>query len=330
MALTYNIQRQRRIVDGRYTAVTLLICSLLLWGAGALFYTASSGGSYSPEWAQGWLSAPDELLMGIIALLFYALSAFLLASYRVLEHRASWQPFGMLFLVAANFSIQADVMAALTQLIMVIALGLSLRIDLAKDERGILFGQFAFVTSFSVLFPQFLLLLPLLLIYPAQYGKLSMKSFFSALLGVAAPVWVGAALLYLFPELLPLLDTMKHWLMDVLQTPSVVVTPSMLLRLCAEPAVALPAIVHFLFTATIGRTHLRRRMAFFVTVYVALWLAGWLRPELFTIYFVWRLPIISLLAAYIYPALPAKTSNIYIIATMLLWVASAMVELWIG
>jgi hypothetical protein len=137
-------------------------------------------------------------------------------------------------------------------------------------------------------------------------------------------------LLYLFPELLPLLDTMKHWLMDVLQTPSVVVTPSMLLRLCAEPAVALPAIVHFLFTATIGRTHLRRRMAFFVTVYVALWLAGWLRPELFTIYFVWRLPIISLLAAYIYPALPAKTSNIYIIATMLLWVASAMVELWIG
>ena len=330
MALTYNIQRQRRIVDGRYTAVTLLICSLLLWGAGALFYTASSGGSYSPEWAQGWLSAPDELLMGIIALLFYALSAFLLASYRVLEHRASWQPFMMLYLVAANFSIQADVMAALTQLLMVVALGLSLRIDHAADERGAIFSQFAFVTASSVLFPQFLLLLPLLFIYPAQCGRLSLKSFFAALLGIAMPVWIGAALLYIFPALHPMLDTLKLWLNDLLQTPSVVVTPSMLLRLCAEPLVTLPAIVHFLFTATVGRTHLRRRVAFFITVYVVLWLAGWLRPELFTLYFVWRLPIISLLAAYIFPALPAKTSNIYFIAAVLVWAASATLELWIA
>jgi hypothetical protein len=310
--------------------VTLLICSLVLWGAGALFYTTSSQGHYSPEWTQGWLFAVDSLLLRFVALVLYALTAILLSCYLMFERRASWQPFIMLYLVAANFSIQADVMAALTQLLMVVALGLSLRIDHAVDERRVIFSQFAFVATSSVLFPQFLLLLPLLLIYPAQCGKLSPKTFFAALLGVAMPMWIGAALLYLFPALHPMLDTLKLWLNDLLQTPSVVVTPSMLLRLCAEPLVTLPAIVHFLFTATVGRTHLRRRVSFFIAIYVVLWLAGWLRPELFTLYFVWRLPIISLLAAYIFPALPMKTSNIYFIATMLLWAASAVVELWIA
>ena len=310
--------------------VALLICSLLLWGAGALFYTTSSDGLYSPEWTQGWLSAVDSLLMCVVAFLLYALTAILLSHYLLFERRASWQPFMMLYLVAANFSIQADVMAAFTLLLMVVALGLSLRIDHTNDGRGAIFSQFAFVATSSVLFPQFLLLLPMLLIYPAQCGRLSFKSFFAALLGVALPVWVGAALLYLFPSLHSMLDTLKLWLDSLLQTPNVVVTPSMLLRLCAEPLITLPAIVHFMFTATVGRTHLRRRVAFFISVYVVLWLAGWLQPELFTLYFVWRLPIISLLAAYIFPALPAKTSNVYLIATMLLWAASATVELWIG
>ena len=150
------------------------------------------------------------------------------------------------------------------------------------------------------------------------------------MLGVATPVWLVAALVYLFPQLQPMLDSSREQLVTLLQVPRVAVTPSMLLRQGAELAVTIPAIIHFCFTATVGRIYLRRRMIFGMALYAVLWLAGWLQPQLYSLYFIWRLPVMAMLAAYIFPALSPKTSNIYMLSTIILWAATAIVELWIG
>jgi hypothetical protein len=101
--------------------------------------------------------------------------------------------------------------------------------------------------------------------------------------------------------------------------------------LVVEFMVAIPAMVHFFVTASIGRTHLRRRMMFCIVTDVVLWLAGWLFPELLVLFFIWRLPVFSLLSAYLFSMLPPKTSNIYIVSSLLLWTTSMVIDfIWIG
>ena len=329
MASTYNISRKRRIADGRYTAVTLLICSLIFWGAGALLGVGLPG-SRASEWMGDRLMAIDTLLLRGASLLLFVVAASLAGSFMVPERRMTWQSTLMLWIAATTFGIQADVPAAFTLLLFVVVVGLLYYSDAVADARRMLYGIFALVTAISLFFPQFIILLPLLLLYPATNNSLTIKSFFASLLGVATPVWVVAALFYLFPQLQPLLDGTREQLATLLQAPRVAVTPSMLLRLGVELAVTIPAIIHFCFTATVGRIYLRRRMIFGMTLYAVLWLAGWLQPQLYTLFFIWRLPMMAMLAAYIFPALPPKTSNVYMLSTTLLWAASAIVELWIG
>ena len=309
--------------------MTLLICSLIFWGAGALLGTGVPG-SMANEWMGGLLASLDTLLLRAASLLLFVVAASLAGSFMVPERRMTWQSMLMLWFAATTFGIQADVPAALTLLLFLVVIGLLYRCDEVVDVRRPLYCIFAIVTTISLFFPQFIILLPLLLLYPAASSKLTIKSFFATLLGVATPVWLVAALVYLFPQLQPMLDSSREQFVTLLQVPRVAVTPSMLLRQGAELAVTIPAIIHFCFTATVGRIYLRRRMIFGMALYAVLWLAGWLQPQLYSLYFIWRLPVMAMLAAYIFPALSPKTSNIYMLSTIILWAATAIVELWIG
>lgn len=329
LASTYNISHKRAIADGRYTAATLLICSLIFWGAGA-FFGIGVASVHASEWVDSQIDTVNTMLLRVAALVLYLFSAMLSGSYMVPEHRATWQPVVMLWVISTTFGIQCDAVAAFTLLLFVVAVWLLYRIDEVADVRHQLYTVFAIVATYTLLFPQFLLLLPFLFIYPTMCSKLNIRTFSAALLGMVTPLWVVGALLYLFPQLQPLFDGFKEHLSSFLQAPRVVVTPSMIVRLCAETAITIPAMVHFAVTATVGRIYLRRRMIFGMLLYVVLWLAGWLQPQLYTLLFIWRLPMIAMLAAYIFPALPVKTSNIYMLSTLLLWAVSAIIELWIG
>lgn len=210
------------------------------------------------------------------------------------------------------------------------SIGLAFRCDAVADARKQMFGLYVAATMFTVLFPQFTVVLPLLLIYPAMSGKLSRKSFLAALLGVATPVWLIGGCAYLYPELLTLLDSHKEHVAEVLQTSEIELTLPVLARAVAELVIMVPAIAHFALTATIGRVHLRRRMLFCIVLDVALWVAGWWCSGLYSLFFIWRLPLLSLLAAYIFPVLPQKTSNIYMLSALFLWLSAAVIGLWIG
>ena len=328
MVSTYRTSSQRRIADGRYTAAVLFICSLIFWGAGALF-GADSSAVYVPAWASQWLSDGNSLLLRFAAMLFALLAALLMASYVILERRVSWQSCMLAFVAAVVYNALPDASAFFSMLLPVALIGLLFRCDVSGDIVRNLYALFAVAASLALLFPQLLILLPLMLLYPASSGKLSTRAFLATLLGVATPLWVAAALIYLFPSLAPLLDSPKEAIAALWQMPSVALSPSMLLMLVAEFVVALPAMIHFFVTGSIGRTHLRRRMIFCIVLDVVLWLAGWLRPELLVLFFVWRLPVFSLLAAYFFSALPPKISNVYIISSLLLWVASTIVGVWI-
>ena len=101
MVSTYRTSSQRRIADGRYTAAVLFICSLIFWGAGALF-GADSSAVYVPAWASQWLSDGNSLLLRFAALLFALLAALLMASYVILERRVAWQSSMLAFVAAAG------------------------------------------------------------------------------------------------------------------------------------------------------------------------------------------------------------------------------------
>ena len=328
MVSTYRTSSQRRIADGRYTAAVLFICSLIFWGAGALF-GADSSVAYVPAWTSQWLSDGNPLVLRFVAMFFSMLAAMLMASYVILERRVVWQSCMLAFVAAAVFNVLPDASAFFSMLLPVALIGLLFRCDVSGDIVRNLYALFAIATGLALLFPQLVILLPLLLLYPASGGKLSTRAFFAALLGVATPLWVAAALIYLFPSLAPILDSPKEALVALWQMPSVALSPAMLLVLVAELVVVLPAMIHFFVTGSIGRTHLRRRMVFSIVLDVVLWMAGWLRPELLALFFVWRLPIFSLLSAYFFSVLPPKISNVYIISSLLLWVASTIVGVWI-
>lgn len=278
----------------------------------------------------GWLSDANVYLLRLASLFSVLPAAFLMSSYVILERRVAWQSPMMMFVAAVLFSVQHDASAFFSMLLLVIIIGLLFRSDASADVVGGLYMLFAVTTAFTLFFPQLIILLPLLLLYTALGGKLSTKPFFASLLGVATPLWVMAALIYLFPSLSPFVDSFYASFAALWQVPSVALSPAVILMLVAEVVVALPAMVHFFVTASIGRTHLRRRMIFCIVANVALWLAGWLSPRFLALFLVWRLPIYSLLSAYLFSALPAKMSNIYIILSLLLWTVSMVIGIWIG
>ena len=205
------------------------------------------------EWMGGLLASLDTLLLRGASLLLFVVAASLAGSFMVPERRMTWQSTLMLWIATTTFGIQADVPAAFTLLLFVVVVGLLYYSDAVADARRMLYGIFALVTTIALFFPQFITLLPLLLLYPATSSKLTIKSFFATLLGVVTPVWLVAALVYLFPQLQPLLDSSKEQFATLLQAPRVVVTPSMLLRQGVELAVTVPAIIHFCFTVVAGR-----------------------------------------------------------------------------
>ncbi len=326
---TYRTSSQRRIADGRYIAPALFICSLIFWGAGALL-GADSSVAYVPTWATGWLADGNLYLLRFVSLLFSLLASVLMASYVVLERRVAWQSCMMMLVASMAFNVQSDASAFFSMLLPVAVIGLLFRCDTLSEVVHTLYTLFLVATAFALFFPQMFMMLPLLLLYPAFSGKLSAKAFFAALLGIATPLWIAAALIYLFPSLSPLLDSPCEALAALWQVPRVALSPAKLLLFVAEFVVVLPAMIHFFVTASIGRTHLRRRMIFCIVFDVVLWLAGWLRPELLMFFFVWRLPIYSLLSAYFFSVLPPKMSNVYIISSLLLWLAAYIVGIWIG
>lgn len=306
----------------------LFICSLLLWGAGALFDIGTVH-SESPQWAEAWLIA-GEMLLRPAALVIYGVAAFLMSSYLIVERRVAWQPCIMLWFTAVCFNIQPDILSAFTMFAFTASIGLAFRCDEMTDARKQLFGLYVAATTFTILFPQFVIILPALIIYPAMSGKLNSQSFLAALLGVATPAWLIGGCIYLFPELLALLEAHKEHIAGLLQTSAVELTLPMLVRIAAELVIMVPAIAHFAMTTTIGRVHLRRRMLFCIILDVLLWVAGWWCPGMFNLFFIWRLPLLSLLAAYIFPVLPQKTSNIYMLSVLFLWLSTAVIGLWIG
>lgn len=329
LASTYRTSAQKRIADGRYTAAALFICSLIFWGAGALFDTTVEA-KYLPTWVLQLFADCNVYLSRFVSLLFSLLTAFLMASYVILERRVSWQLSMLMFVTAAAFNVLPDASAFFTMLLPVVVMGLLFRCDASGNIVHELYALFAITASFALFFPQITILLPLLLLYPAMGGKLSPKAFFASLLGVATPLWVAVALIYLFPSLYSFADYLKVFFATLWQQPRVVLSPAMLLMFVAEFVVALPAMVHFFVTASIGRTYLRRRMIFCIVSNVVLWLAGWLLPEFLVLFFIWRLPVYSLLSAYVFSALPPKVSNVYIILSLLLWTISMVIGIWIG
>ncbi|MBR5276978.1 MAG: hypothetical protein IKU35_07575 [Bacteroidaceae bacterium] len=326
--MIYNSYNQRSIANGKHTITALFICSLLLWGAGALFNVGVARFDM-PWWAEEW-NLTGTLLMRPIAFLLYAATAFLMSSYVILERRISWQPGMMMWITATCFAIQGNIPSAITLLLFTAITGMVLGFDNVADTRKYLYTLLAATTTVALFFPQFTLLIPMAFIYPAIGGRLSGKGFLAALLGVATPLWILFGLTYLFPQLLTLFASFKASVVGLLQVSKVVLTPSMLIMICAELIIAVPAILHFFFTASIGRTHLRRRMLYCIVLDMVLWIAGWWQPQLFNLFFIWRLPLVSLLAAYIFPILPKKTSNIYMVSALLLWLASAIAGIWIG
>ena len=283
-----------------------------------------------PTWATGWLADGSPYLLRFASLLFSLLASVLMASYAVLERRVAWQSCMMMLVASMAFNVQSDASAFFSMVLPVVVIGLLFRCDTLNDVVHTLYTLFLVATALALIFPQLLIMLPLLLLYPAFSGKLSAKAFLAALLGFATPLWIVVALVYLFPSLSPLIDSPREAVAALWQIPRVALSPAKMVLFVAEFVVALPAMIHFFVTASIGRTHLRRRMIFCIVLDVVLWLAGWLRPELLVFFFVWRLPIYSLLSAYFFSVLPPKMSNVYFISSLLLWLVADIVGIWIG
>ena len=153
---TYRTSSQRRIADGRYTAPALFICSLIFWGAGALF-GADASVAYVPTWATGWLADGSPYLLRFASLLFSLLASVLMASYAVLERRVAWQSCMMMLVASMAFNVQSDASAFFSMVLPVVVIGLRFRCDTLNNVVHTLYTLFLVATALALISSAYLL-----------------------------------------------------------------------------------------------------------------------------------------------------------------------------
>lgn len=311
-------------MTGKYTPVTLLLLSLMVWGIGVFILPDTP----VAIWAGIELGAIGTLLSGVISLACTVMSAFLLSSLYISERRIHWLTTFYLWIAALSLFTHANVLWAVSGLIFMVFLTMLFVCQSVVWVEGLLFAAFATLGFASLLMPQFLLLLPLGITYMSMMNVMGVKRIMAAILGIVTPLWLVYGTVYVYQPadvlLIPLIAGI-HSLMSVSFAEPL---PIRLLLTFADLAVLLPAAVLFAGSPVPGKPILRRRLEFLMLTCVWLMLLSWLYGNDFGLFYVWRLPAIAILASYILTLKVNKATNVYFVFINLLWLAVAAFSIW--
>lgn len=311
-------------MSGKHTPLILLSLSLAVWVVGLFALPAVTAVS----WAGFDLGATDSLLPNIISLVCYVASAFLTGALYLLERRIHWLATLYLWIVATSLLVHGNVLFSVSAFVFMLLMTMLFSCQTAERTESSLFAAFAVMALASLLLPQFLLLLPLGVVYMFTVNIMSLKRFMAALLGFAAPFWLIYGTVYVYSGadflLLPFNAGLKGLFTFYVAEP----LPVRLLLTFIELGIMLPAAVVFAGSSVPGKPLLRRRLMFVMLASVWLMFLSWFSGENFELFYVWRIPGMAIMASYLFTVKMTKATNIYFIFINVLWLAVAAFSIW--
>jgi len=322
--LTYNNSLQGRFVSGKHTPVILLLLSLVAGVVGVFAVSAVQ----VQEWAGIDLCSIGPLMANVVSLTCYVLSAFLLSSLYLSERRIHWLTALYLWIVSLSLFAHGNMIWAVSALLFMVLLTVLFMCQPASRIEGSLFAAFALLGVASLLLPQFLLLIPLGVVYMLSVNIMSLKSFLAALLGFAAPFWLVYGTVYVYPAAEMILYPFNEGIGGLLALSVAEPLPVRLLLTLMELGVILPAAVLFVGSSVPGKPLLRRRLSFVMLASVWLLILSWLYEEDFELFYMWRIPLTAIMASYLFTLKVTKVTNIYFVFINILWLAVAALSIW--
>lgn len=319
---------QKRFVTGRYTSLILSVTALLLWLVGFFFdsdYAASCFQHFTfdiPLFCDFWGT--------LLSLPLFLSVAYILNSFVILESRTPWLASLFLLIVAGNFFIHEHVVYALSQLLFMLSVACLFYCHVPEGIERRMYTAFFILGCSALLLPQFLLLFPFFLIYPAMVRTLGIKTFFSAFLGVLTPFWLLFGILFVFPSLAFLAEQFSDGI-DTLFTSCDVHLPLPILVYSVVEIVIILCSFSFLATTSgPAKPVMRKMLLFLILLNAILCLFSWLKVPDFLLFLSWRLPCTAFALAYLFTARMNKLSNIIFVIINVLLLVAFVVGIWNG
>ena len=320
--MIYNKSWQGRFVSGRATALILIGVSLLMWLVGILFDTPA-----------------DELdLFGLkignvvsrcITFACFALAAAMMSSLYVFDRRIHW--FLPLFFCMPSMSLQVHgcLGYSVSLLLFLLVTHRVFACKQGEDCRYGLFSAFALFGLATMLFPQFIMLLPVLVTYILMTSLAGRRELFSIMLGLLTPYWFLFAIDYIFPNVVGQDGFFVAPVMYMASVKPGLYSLGNAVYLAVEILVVFPFLLMFLNSASPGKPLLRKRLMFFALQNIYLMSLALLYSQDFLLYYIWSLPAIGVMLTYIFSLPVTVFSRYYFIFINIIWLAMMPFSLWL-
>ncbi len=306
--MIYNKSLQARFISGRLTPIWLFTASLLVWGLGVLV-DACIGTELT---FKGYFT---PLLLSLFC--YIAATAILDVSY-LFERRVRWLSAMFMWLTAVSFSMHDTGTEALAVLLLAIIVYKLFKCKQGEEAYYGLYSVFSIVGCAYMIFPQFLLLLPIFAIYASIALMTGIRGIFAILLGFFTPYLIISGTNYIFPEIIP--DFLSGNNIEQLLTLSITV-PTMVqfVAMILHIAILIPFAVIFFNSPVPGKPYLRRRLTFLIYLNILLLTLTLFYNKDFSLFYTMSLPSIAVMMGYIFTIKISKPMNWFFIIINILW-----------
>ena len=321
--MIYSKSWQGRFVSGRATAPVLLGVSLLMWLVGIFF-----------DVPVGELSIFGQKIGNVVSRCItftcFAFSAVMMSSWYVLDRRIHWFLSLFFYLASVSLCVHGCVKYSVSLLFVQLVMH---RLFACKQDEDCRYGLFsAFVVSglATMFFPQFIMLLPLFVLYILMTKLAGKREIFSIMLGLLTPYWFLFGVDYIFPEML---EQSGLFASSIIYVASVVPTKLSLLNVSLaflELLVLIPYVVIFSCSAVPGKPLLRKRLQFFAWMNLYLTALMFLYSQDFLLYYIWSLPSLAVMLAYVFSLNVTRFSRFYFIVVNVILLAIVPFCLWLN
>ena len=323
---------QNEVATGKLTLSVAVVLSILLWiGANLVRTIPISKTGYLLE--QEFLNRVSTgFLNNSLSFVSFALCGYLLIelnnAYSVIRIRTSLHVSIFCLLVAAFPFLHTLNNGCISGLLSTLSIYFLFRSYQCQQPVGYIYHALLFLGIGSLLFPQLLYFIPVLLLGAYKFKALTLRTFFAGIIGLSVPYWflLGHAFFYNEMNLFyaPFIELGSFRPIDYSQVGlPVIVSVSFIILLLIVSS------VHYMITSYQDKIRVRSYLNFLIyfAVFIIIFLC--LQPQYAETLLSLLLPITAFLAGHLFTLSNTKVSNLFFIFSILLLIAVTVLNLWI-
>lgn len=320
--MIYNKSWQGRFVSGRATALILIGVSLLMWLVGMFLDTPVDDLSVSGV-------RIGNVMQRCITFICFAAAATMMSSWYVFDRRIHW--FLSLFFCLSGLSlfVHGCVGYSFSLLFFIIVIQRIFSCQAGEDCRYTLFSAFALFGLATMLFPQFITLLPVFAFYISITSLAGRRELLSILLGLLTPYWFLFGIDYIFPDVVAQSGFFVAPVVYLTSVTLKITSLANIIFLVVGLLVLIPFMLIFSNSASPGKPLLRKRLQFFALLNLYLMTLSLFYSQDAVLYYIWSLPSLAVMMTYIFSLNVTRFSRYYFVIVCLVWLAMPPVCLWL-